>query len=168
MSYGNYGGQPRRGGPSMIFLVLLFIGGFFIMNFLRTQGSSSPNGVQIPDRREQNDYQPGDFETQRGIGRNEVEPKGGIYGEDHAERPASHPDAGDWSMEDVKSEKVSNKSRQPKSERTDRGDWTIEEVPTGDKKDPQFNVSKSNQDSKPKSKSTKRGDWELEEVDNKK
>ena len=167
MSYGNHGGQPKRGGSGIMFLVMLLVGGFFIMNFLRTQGSVD-RGSQMPD-----DGQPrgGYVDDNYGppqINRPAAEPKGGIYGEGQAERPATHRDANDWDMQEVNSQsRKTSGQRRPVTNQTEQGDWSIEEVPTDAKQEPRFNLSNPAEVDTPSSKSTKSGDWELEEINKK-
>lgn len=171
MSYGNYGqheGAPKRGGSGIMFLVMLFIGGFIMMNFLQQPGNVNP-GESIPDRStERGGYERSDYDRNQANPIGQVESKGGIYGAEQAERPATHPDASDWDMDtDIVKQPNTPATTGGKSKRTERGDWAMEETPVGDRKNkkPSFNLSNPTDDSKPVSKSTTNGDWVGEEVD---
>lgn len=170
MSYGNsgqYAGAPKRRGSGVMFLVMLFVGGFFIMNFLRQQGAENP-GQNVPDRSTQRDIGSADYDRGPINPIERTESKGGIYGAGQAERPAIHPDASDWDMDTDSSKRASTSARTTEApKRTERGDWAMEEAPAGGKKnEPSFNLSNKTGDS-PVSKSTTNGDWVAEEVDKK-
>ena len=165
MSYGNPSeATPNRSGSGIMFLVMLFVAGVFIMNLLRQQGNSP--GGNLPNGSGQGEYAPVEYENEPSA-ENGTDSQGGIYGKGRGERPATHPDAGDWDMQDVQTSKhhaVEVDKNERSNRTTENGDWSMEQVPTKDKKSQHFNVSKKGSQ-KPKSKSTRNGDWELEEVD---
>ena len=141
--------QKRRaaGGGGLVFLIVLALGAFFIFGNMRTGGGVNPGA-----------------DPARGGG-DLIEP---------AERSAradspTHPDRGDWEMQDVDIDNranANNRRRSSSDDKTTQGDWSLEQVPAKENRadDSRFKFSDQSQGSAEKPKSTKQGDWELEEV----